>query len=83
MTDIHEYDLELAIIEELARVGPSTFEELRQRVPSYSWDEMFFEVDLLRREGIIGLQRTRSLEYIIFLSLPRTVKSRARHLRRV
>jgi hypothetical protein len=83
-TDIHEFDLELAIIKELAQVDACTFDELSERLPViYSWDEVFSGVDRLRREGTITLQHSRSLKSILFLTPPRTIKARARHLRPV
>ena len=62
-----ELALELAVIEEVARTGTCTFDELSERLPSYSWNEVFSEVDRLRREGTVTLQRSLSLDYIISL----------------
>ena len=36
--------LEPATRQELARVGTCTFDELSERLPSYSWNEVFAEV---------------------------------------
>ena len=65
--DNHQLALELAIIEELARVGTCTFGELSERLPSYSWNEVFSEVDRLSRNGAITLKRSRSFDYSISL----------------
>lgn len=68
-TDIFEaLALELAIIEELAQVGTCTFDDLRGRLPSYSWSEVFATVDQLRRAGTVSLQRADSLGSILSLA---------------
>jgi hypothetical protein len=68
-TDIFDaLALELAIIEELAQVGTSTFDDLRGRLPSYAWSEVFATVDRLRRAGTVSLQRADSLSSIISLA---------------
>ncbi|MEP6959212.1 MAG: hypothetical protein ABI980_10830 [Nitrospirota bacterium] len=59
--------LDLAIIEELARGGTCTFDQLTERLHCYSWNEVFSEVDLLSRKGAITLQRSLSLDYMISL----------------
>ena len=60
--------LELAIIEELAQVGTCTFDDLRGRLPSYSWSELFATVDRLRRAGTVSLQRADSLGSLLSLA---------------
>ena len=78
-TALHEFDLELAIIQELTQVGACTFDELNGRLPiDYSWDEIFSGVDRLRREGTVTFQRARSLDYLISLTPRLTVE--AHHL---
>ncbi len=68
-TDIFDaLALELAIIEELAQVGPCTFEDLRGRLPSYAWSEVFATVDRLRRAGTISLQRADSFGSLLSLA---------------
>lgn len=60
--------LESAIRRELGRVGPCTLEELNERLPYYSWNEVFAAIDRLTREGIVTLQRPDSLGYTLSLA---------------
>ena len=48
--------LESAILQELARVGICSLDELNERLPSYSWNQVFSEVDRLNREGTVALK---------------------------
>ena len=57
--------LELAILTELARVGACTLDELHERLPSYSWNQVFAVVDRLSREGDVILQRPDSSDYLL------------------
>ena len=66
-TEVQIDALEMAIFEELARVGSCSLEELNERLPSYSWNQVFSEVDRLSRKGAITLQRSRSFDYSISL----------------
>jgi len=43
----HAGFLESAILEELGKVGCCTIEELYERLPYYSWSQVFFVVDRL------------------------------------
>ena len=52
--------LESAIRQELARVGTCTLEELNERLPYYSWNQVFAAVDRRNREGTVTLQRPDS-----------------------
>lgn len=60
--------LESAIRRELGRIGRCSLEELNERLPYYSWNQMFAAVDRLNREGIVTLQRPGSLDYLISLA---------------
>ena len=60
--------LESAIRQELARVGPCTLEELNERVPYYSWNQVFSAVDRLNRAGTVTLQRPNSSDYLLSLA---------------
>ena len=60
--------LESAIRRELARVGTCTFEELKERLPYYSWNQVFSAVDQLNREGTVTLQRPDSSDYLLSLA---------------
>jgi hypothetical protein len=70
--------LESAIRQELARVGTCTLEELNERLPYYSWNQVFSAVDRLNREGTVTLQRPDSSDYI--LSLASRQSTQARHV---
>ena len=70
--------LESAIRQELARVGTCTLEELNERLPYYSWNQVFPAVDRLSREGTVTLQRQDSSDYS--LSLAPRQSAEARHV---
>ncbi|MBK5281532.1 MAG: hypothetical protein JJE16_05540 [Nitrospiraceae bacterium] len=70
--------LESAIRQELARVGACTLEELNERLPYSSWNQVFAAVDRLNRAGTVTLQRPNSSDYI--LSLPPCRSAQARHV---
>ena len=59
--------IESAIRLELTEVGSCTLEELTERQPYYSWNQVFAVVDRLSRDGTVTLQRTLSSDYIISL----------------
>ena len=61
-------DLESAIRQELNRVDTCTLEELNERLPYYSWNQVFAAVDRLNREGTVTLQRPDSSDYILSLA---------------
>jgi hypothetical protein len=68
--------LESSIRQELARIGTSTLEELTERLPSFSWNQVFTAVDRLSREGPVTLQRPDSSDYILSLAPRRSVEAR-------
>jgi hypothetical protein len=70
--------LESAIRQELARVRTCTLEELNERLPYYSWNQVFSAVDRLNREGTVTFQRPDSSDYI--LSLAPRQSAQARHV---
>jgi hypothetical protein len=57
--------LESAIHQELARIGTCTLEELNERLPYSSWNQVFAAVDRLNRAGTVILQRPNSSGYIL------------------
>jgi len=67
--------LESAIREILARVGICTLEELNERLPYYSWNQMFAAVDRLNREGTVTLQRPGSSDYLVSLAPGRSIRT--------
>ena len=60
--------LELAILQELERVGICTLEELIKRLPSYSLSQVFSAVDGLNQEGTIALKQSVKFRYLISLA---------------
>ena len=70
--------LESAIRQVLARVGTCTLEELNERLPHYSWNQVFAAVDRLNRQGTVTLQRPDSSDYILSLAPRRS--SEVRHV---
>ena len=68
--------LESAIRKELAQVGACTLEELNERLPYYSWNQVFGVVDRLSREGTVFLRRPDSLHYIISLAQHQSIEPR-------
>ena len=70
--------LESAIRQELVRLRTCTLEELNERLPYYSWNQVFSSVDRLNREGTVTLQRPDSSDYI--LSLAPRKSADARHV---
>ena len=74
---MHQTDsLELAIRQELDRVGTCTLEELNERLPYSSWNQVFSAVDRLNRAGTITLQRPDSSGYTLSLALRRSAQAR-------
>jgi hypothetical protein len=70
--------LESAIRQVLVQVGICTLEELNERLPYASWNQMFAVVDRLTREGTVILQRPGSSDYL--LSLAPRQSTLARHV---
>ncbi|MDP1768895.1 MAG: hypothetical protein Q8L74_08860 [Nitrospirota bacterium] len=68
--------LESAIRQVLAQVGICTLEELSERLPSFSWNQLFAAVDRLTRDGIVTLQRPGSSGYLVSLAPNRPVEAR-------
>jgi hypothetical protein len=78
---MHQTDtLESAIRQELAQVGTCTLEELNERLPYYSWNQVFAAVDRLSRENKVTLQRPDSSDYILSLA-PRRSERAHQHVR--
>ena len=69
-------DLESAIRQELARVGTCTLEELNERLPYSSWNQVFAAVDRLNRAGTVILQRPNSSGYILLPGPRRPAEAR-------
>lgn len=67
--------LESAIRQELANIGICTLEELNERLPYCSWNQMFAAVDRLTRDGIVTLQSPGSSGYLVSLAPRQPVKA--------
>ncbi|HKP01564.1 MAG TPA: hypothetical protein VJU02_08025 [Nitrospiraceae bacterium] len=65
---IKEDILESAILEELAQVGACSIEELNERLPYYSWDQVSSVVDRLMLQGTITMKHLGSSRYFLSLS---------------
>jgi hypothetical protein len=68
--------LESPIRQELARVSTRTLEELNERLPYSSWNQVFAAVDRLNREGTVTLHRPDSSDYILSLAPRRFAEAR-------
>ena len=64
----HTNVLESAILEELARVGTCTIEEIYKRLPYYSWGRVFSVVDRLTRQGTIVIKNPAPFRYLLSLT---------------
>jgi len=68
--------LESVIAEELAAVGSCRLEELRERLPSYSWSGIYSVVDRLTREGTLTLTYLDSSDDLVSLVSCRSTEAR-------
>ncbi|MBI3357848.1 MAG: hypothetical protein HY038_13965 [Nitrospirae bacterium] len=60
--------LESAIRQELARVGTCSIEELNERLPYYSWNQVFSAIDRLNRRGTLTIQNSGPFHYMLSLT---------------
>jgi hypothetical protein len=74
MTQAVVPSVDSVISREVTRLGSCTLDELAQRLPDYSWGQVFSAVDRLSRAGTVTLQRPRSSGYIISLSADRSAE---------
>jgi len=58
-------DLESAICDEVTSLVSPTLEELIQRLPDYSWAQVFAAVDRLSRDGTLRLSHANYFGHII------------------
>ena len=64
------------ILQDLKQLGPCTPEELVQRLPAYTWNQVFSAVDQLCRDGLVTLRQSSRFEYLISLSSVTTSERR-------
>ena len=63
MTQVHGSSVDSVICYEVTRLGSCTLDELAQRLPDYSWGQVFSAVDRLSRQGSLRLSRTTRFGY--------------------
>jgi hypothetical protein len=61
-------DIETAVVQELLRRGPCSFDELTGWLPTYSWNQLFLTVDRLSREGRLRLRHPGRVGFQVALS---------------
>ena len=64
------------ILQALKQFGPCTAEELVQRLPAYTWNQVFLAVDQLCRDGRLTLRQPSRFVYLISLSSAATSERR-------
>ena len=57
--------LDSVICGEVTSQVSCTFDELVQRLPAYSWAQVFSAVDRLSRQGTLTINRTRCFGYVV------------------
>ena len=65
MAQGHVSSLDSVICHVVTRLVSCTFDDLVQRLPAYSWSQVFAAVDRLSRQGTLTLRRTRYVGYVI------------------
>ncbi|MEO5863741.1 MAG: hypothetical protein ABIQ79_01720 [Nitrospiraceae bacterium] len=69
MEQTHVPSVDSVICHEVTSRVSCTFEELVQRLPDYSWAQVFAAVDRLSRQGTLTLSRTRCFGYVVSIGL--------------
>ncbi len=64
----HLNTVEHAILQDLERRGPCSIDELVQRFPDFSWNQIFSTVDQLSRSGRLTLRHPTTFQYLVFLN---------------
>ena len=65
MAQVHVPSIDSVIFQEVTTVVSCTFDELVQRLPSYSWAQVFAAVDRLSRQGTLTVSRARCFGYTV------------------
>ncbi|HWF61178.1 MAG TPA: hypothetical protein VN666_12830 [Nitrospira sp.] len=63
--------IQSTIRSQLMQQGPCTLETLLDRLPQFSWNEIFTVVDQLSREGELVLRRPTRFDYEVSIDLTR------------
>lgn len=58
-----------ALLTALNREKAINLDVLAQRLPAYTWNQIFVAVDTLSREGVLRLERADRLSYEVSLSV--------------
>ena len=65
MVQAHVPSVDSVICHEVASLVSCTLDELAQKLPAYSWAQLFAAVDRLSRQGTLTLSRTTRLGYVL------------------
>jgi hypothetical protein len=65
MIQEHVTSVDSIICQEVTSLVSCTFDELVQRLPAYSWAQVFAAVDRLSRQGTLAVSRTRCFGYVV------------------
>ena len=65
MVQAHVPSVDSVICHEVTGLVSCTFDELAQRLPAYSWAQVFSAVDRLSRQGTLTISRTRCFGYVV------------------
>ncbi len=65
MAQAYAPNIESVICHEVTSLVSCTLDELVQRLPTYSWAQIFAAVDRLSRQGALKLSRTRRFGYVL------------------
>ena len=65
MTQTYDPSVDSVICHELTSLVSCTLDELAQRLPAYSWAQVFAAVDRLSRRGTLRLSRTSRFGYVL------------------
>ena len=65
MTQTYVPSVDSVIYREVIGLVSCTFDELAQRLPAYSWAQVFAAVDRLSRRGTLKLSRTSRFGYAL------------------
>jgi hypothetical protein len=65
MTRTYVPSVDSVICQEVIGLASCTLDELAQRLPAYSWAQVFAAVDRLSRRGTLKLSRTSRFGYVL------------------
>jgi len=65
MAQTYDPSVDSVIFHEVTDLVSCTLDELAQRLPAYSWAQVFAAVDRLSRQGTLRLSRTSRFGYVL------------------